>query len=177
MNSQKEKQLYFDLDGTKSKAWYHYTKIEQTGSYHLRYKQKLSKKDKKILSRKLERLKDETPKSEEDTDVIILDNDSDNEKKVDDNDSDIVDVTNKYPPCIRAILVESKNLKLGSLFLIPYTGGSIGRDSSRNLIDFAHEQEVETNHASIEYDLEQKKYFVEGKHICFNPIAYIINLI
>ena len=79
----------------------------------------------------------------------------------------------KLPPCIRAILTQilphendlinvSTN-KLGTLFLIPFTGGTIGRNSSLNLIDLCNQTDVENSHASIFYDTQKRKYFVKGK--------------
>ena len=82
-----------------------------------------------------------------------------------DDDDDIQDLTNKYPPCIRAILIESKENKLGTLFIIPYTGGTIGRDSRSNLIDFSYEMDIEEKHASIKYDMNKKEYFIEGFYL------------
>jgi len=135
----------------------------------LRYKSKISHRDKKILFRKLELKEDDEPNNGENDDIIILSDDGSVEKNLnddtDDNSSDIVELTNKYPPCIRVILVESKNSKLGTLFVIPYTGGSIGSNSSRNLIDFPYESDIEKNHAGIEYNLKEKQYYIEGKNL------------
>jgi hypothetical protein len=90
---------------------------------------------------------------------------------------EIVDLTTKYPPCIRAILlsyVEPENdegidhtddnfeQQLGSLFLIPYTGGSIGR-SLKNLISFPKNRNVSETHAFVSYDTEKKAYFIRGR--------------
>jgi hypothetical protein len=74
------------------------------------------------------------------------------------------------PPCIRVILVgythsdnESHNekQKLGSLYLIPYTGGSIGR-SPKNRICFSTNQKISKSHAVVTYDMTKKAYFIQG---------------
>lgn len=42
-----------------------------------------------------------------------------------------------YPPCIRAVVQEALNssdLKKGSLFLVPYTGGTIGSSGDHHVI-------------------------------------------
>ena len=126
----------------------------------------MASKDYKILTRKLDIV--EEKKDEEMEDIIILsDNSTDEITAVfsADDDDDIQDLTNKYPPCIRAILIESKENKLGTLFIIPYTGGTIGRDSRSNLIDFSYEMDIEEKHASIKYDMNKKEYFIEGFYL------------
>lgn len=76
-------------------------------------------------------------------------------------DGEILDITNQYPPCIRAILNKSSDkTKLGSLFLVPYTGGLIGKNSSKLVIDLSNEIDIDDQHASIEYDLTKKTYLL-----------------
>ena len=41
--------------------------------------------------------------------------------------SSVTEVTELQFPCIRVIVVKSAKLKVGSLFIITYTGGTIGR--------------------------------------------------
>ena len=76
------------------------------------------------------------------------------------------DLSAKYPPALRAILVDTKSsgLKLGSLFLVPYRGGSIGAHSAQNLIDLGCQDSggVDKCHAVFGYDLSSKKYFIQG---------------
>jgi hypothetical protein len=78
------------------------------------------------------------------------------------------DETTKYPPCIRAILIDSSSNmdeeiddKIGSLYLIPCTGGSIGK-SLKNLVSFPHNSGLDDFHASISYDPEKKSYLIQS---------------
>ena len=119
---------------------------KKTGTYHLRFHSQIPRNDWRILSRKLG-VPEERTESE--------------------NNDDFEDLTTKYPPCIRAILIKSRDEgsshTLGSLFLIPYTGGVIGRNKNCNLIDFTNEIEVDKCHAFIEYDLVNKEYLIKDK--------------
>lgn len=47
-----------------------------------------------------------------------------------------LDLAKTYPPCMRIVVKETNlsKLKLGTLFLIPYTGGSIGREGNHNVL-------------------------------------------
>ena len=109
--------------------------------------------------------------SDDEYESLEVDNSSDQ-----DTVTDIEELTTKYPPCIRAILVantpRSKRKAadescpsnvLGSLYVIPFTGGSIGKDSKKHLIDLTNERDVATVHATITYDKKLKQYFVKGK--------------
>ncbi len=61
---------------------------------------------------------------------------------------------NNFPPCIRAVVQESpkevKSLKKGTLFLVPYTGGTIGSRGSQHALLLPCPS-VEKNHAQIHY--------------------------
>lgn len=180
--------LYFDHE---TKIYYKYKLNQQTGYYHIRYHSKISSRDWKILSRKLE-----IARAYETEDITLLETDlvdSTRNQKLERRDSSsgseewvhdkyeeevsMEDLTTKYPPCLRVILIETNSheseLKPGSLFLIPYTGGSIGRNSSKNLIDFGNETEIEQPiHAVFGYDMSKKEYFIEG----FNGfLSYLID--
>lgn len=89
-------------------------------------------------------------------------NHSDSEKS---DLSDHVDLVTKYPPCIRAILTrldeEDETIKLGSLFLIPYTGAKLGR-SAKCFISFPNLKNIDDEHLSFEYDLKKKSYLIKG---------------
>lgn len=91
-----------------------------------------------------------------------------NRNEGDDDAVEIVDFANKYPPCIRAIFIETDldedeigETKLGSLFLVPYTGGSVGR-ASKCVISFPKSKQIENEHVKIEYDVKKKVYTVKG---------------
>lgn len=173
---------------------------KQTKSYHLRYHSKICKKKWKFLKEKLDDKKEnskedivwiESDSSSSDRYVAnekssientikqklselnikrpnlkneVIEIDSDME------DGQLNDITTQYPPCIRAILMDSTDYddelictnKKGTLFIIPFTGGSIGKNSSKNIIDLINEDEVDNLHALVEYDLKKKSYYIEG---------------
>ena len=157
-----EKRLYIDID---SSIYYHFVMNEKTQQYHLRYHSKMKRKE----HRKSKKHK-KSKKSSTEKEFIYLSNTSEEESK----DDDVIDLTTKYPPCVRAILLES-NLsesdsdnethdKLGSLYLIPCTGGSIGR-ARKNLISFSAHSGISDVHATISYDLDRNSYFIKGEHL------------
>lgn len=83
--------------------------------------------------------------------------DDDNESSSGEN-SDEDTQQNSFPPCIRAVVQESpksvKCLKKGTLFLVPYTGGSIGSRGSQHALLLPCPS-VEKNHAQIDYFLSE----------------------
>lgn len=100
-----------------------------------------------------------------DNEVIVIDSESDESEQEPKRDTAV-----SYPPCIRAILVPKadndledieSDLVFGSLFIIPYTGGSVGR-SNNNLICFPSSDLTQT-HASIAYDSKNDAYFIQGE--------------
>jgi len=48
----------------------------------------------------------------------------------------ISDLAKSYPPCMRIIVKETDlaKLKLGSLFLVTCTGGSLGREGNHSVL-------------------------------------------
>ena len=62
-------------------------------------------------------------------------------------------------PCIRAMIVKSDSLDIGTLFIVTCQGGKIGRDSS-NSICISNEL-VSRFHASIVYEYESKTFFLQ----------------
>ncbi|CAL8121918.1 unnamed protein product [Orchesella dallaii] len=95
--------------------------------------------------------------------------------KSDDSSGDEVESDNgnqqTYPPCIRAVvqsaLDSDKSLKKGTLFLVPYTGGTIGCSGSKHAI-LLPTVSVDKLHAKIHYQdfssnedsMQDGKYFV-----------------
>ena len=157
---------------------------EATGSYNLRYHSKIKSKEWKKIQRLKQRIhenaendkrssiqaeENESQKSKEDESAS---NESESDKEMKCENSVYA---RNYPPCIRAILIESsgndsetESNRLGSLFIVPYTGGYIG-DSNVNkteknnyAIDLRNEKEVDQLHAKIEYDIKEKLFTVEG---------------
>ncbi|XP_065184242.1 angiogenic factor with G patch and FHA domains 1-like isoform X1 [Sycon ciliatum] len=63
-------------------------------------------------------------------------------------------------PCIRAIVLTSEKLKVGSLFVVTCDGGTIGRDRDLGHAIRIPELVVSKVHAKIEFDDEEQLYFI-----------------
>ncbi|XP_032676009.1 angiogenic factor with G patch and FHA domains 1 isoform X2 [Odontomachus brunneus] len=68
------------------------------------------------------------------------------------------DLAKSYPPCIRIIVKETNlmKLKVGCLFLIPYTGGSLGREGDHSVL--IPDVNISKYHARFMYDETKKQY-------------------
>lgn len=75
----------------------------------------------------------------------------------------LIELTTQYPPCIRAIVKESSVIWPGSLFIIPYTGGSIGRQPDKNILILIEDENVSKIHATFTYDEKEKRYFIKDE--------------
>lgn len=123
-----------------------------------RHKSKKSKKLKKHKSKKKKKKSSDNESGEE--------IEKEEEEEVEEEE-EIIDLANQYPPCIRAILIEydqddeDDEIKLGSLFIVPYTGGVIGK-ASKCIVSFPKLKEIENEHVTIEYDTKKKIYFIKG---------------
>ncbi|KAL6428658.1 hypothetical protein ACFW04_007930 [Cataglyphis niger] len=71
-----------------------------------------------------------------------------------------LDLAKSYPPCMRIIVKETDLLKLkvGSLFLVTYTGGSLGREGDHSVL--IPDINVSKYHARFTYDEIKKQYHV-----------------
>jgi hypothetical protein len=166
------KKLYFD---NENGVYYHYCLNKYTNRYNLRYHSKIKRKkwmkmcelsgdnlnniENDKLNKAFQSTSDSSqPNSDEDfTQVLFKRNEH---------------LMSSYPPCIRAILTksESENFKIGSLFIIPYTGGIIGDSLKRKVqtnkqnyvIDLKDEENINEIEAKIEYDLIDKCYYATG---------------
>lgn len=135
-------------------------KSKKTKKRHSRHKKKKSRSRKKRSSRD-EDSDNESVKSN--MDKLVEETEEQEEEPV-----EIVDLANQYPPCIRAIFIDSSldddqyaDIKLGSLFLIPYTGGLIGR-AAKCVISFPKAKLIENEHVKVEYDMKKKVYLIKG---------------
>ena len=146
--------------------YYHYVLNKHTQSYNLRFKKRINHTNWRVLKRKLEiNINTEEDSQIEAASNCILEEDKwPHDKYESEEEREPQDLTNKYPPCIRAILLKSNCTKddLGSLYVIPYTGGSIGKGVTSNVINFPTKCDVENVHAFVEYDLLKKNYFIQG---------------
>jgi hypothetical protein len=156
----------------------------------------MKRRDRKKLKAQLTEKEEEKSTGHKREKVVYDDSTSEGEIRSDDDNEEkeqyveqeeILDLTTKYPPCIRAILLSynvneehdnsndeineesefNQPQQLGSLFLIPYTGGSIG-SSKNNLIHFPKSSEVGDLHVVISYDLQKRAYFIQGLYLCFH---------
>ncbi|XP_076289060.1 angiogenic factor with G patch and FHA domains 1 isoform X2 [Lasioglossum baleicum] len=69
-----------------------------------------------------------------------------------------LDLAKIYPPCMRIIVKETNlpKLKVGSLFVVAYTGGSIGREGDHSVV--IPDINVSKHHARLMYDESKKVY-------------------
>ncbi|XP_046611477.1 angiogenic factor with G patch and FHA domains 1 isoform X3 [Neodiprion virginianus] len=69
-----------------------------------------------------------------------------------------LELTKTYPPCIRIIVKETSlpKLKPGSLFLVAYTGGSMGREGDHSVL--IQDINISKQHARFQYDEINKRY-------------------
>ncbi|KAK9310078.1 hypothetical protein QLX08_000530 [Tetragonisca angustula] len=77
------------------------------------------------------------------------------------NDSDHEedqDLAKTYPPCMRIIVKETNlpKLKIGSLFVVAYTGGSIGREGDHSVV--IPDINISKHHARILFNEDKKIY-------------------
>lgn len=71
-----------------------------------------------------------------------------------------IEVTELQFPCIRVIVVKSAKLKVGSLFIITYTGGTIGREKKVSHVLRIPDVEVSKVQCKVEFDRERRQYFI-----------------
>ncbi|XP_011688023.1 PREDICTED: angiogenic factor with G patch and FHA domains 1 isoform X1 [Wasmannia auropunctata] len=76
------------------------------------------------------------------------------------NDDEEQDLAKNYPPCMRIIVKETDltKLKLGSLFLVTCTGGSLGREGDHSVL--IPDINISKYHARFIYDEAKKQYQV-----------------
>ncbi|XP_067203473.1 angiogenic factor with G patch and FHA domains 1 isoform X3 [Linepithema humile] len=88
--------------------------------------------------------------SDEITPDISINSESDHEEEQ--------DLAKSYPPCIRIIVKETNlaKLKTGSLFLVTYTGGSLGREGDHSVL--IPDINISKHHARFSYDETKKQY-------------------
>lgn len=77
-----------------------------------------------------------------------------------DEESDQDEVTEVQFPCIRAIVMKSAKMKVGSLFIITYIGGTIGREKDLSHVIRLPDVEVSKTQCQIEFDKERRQFFI-----------------
>lgn len=69
------------------------------------------------------------------------------------------DIAAKYPPSLRLIIQETdlqEKLKVGSLFIIPFTGGSLGREGAHDII--IPDVNISKTHLRFTYNSDKDRY-------------------
>ncbi|KAK2581738.1 hypothetical protein KPH14_002220 [Odynerus spinipes] len=76
------------------------------------------------------------------------------------DDEEEQDLAKTYPPCMRIIVRETNlpKLKVGSLFLVAYTGGSMGREGDHSVI--IPDINVSKHHARFFYNETTNSYWI-----------------
>lgn len=122
--------------------YYYYD--EQSGTYKLHSRVDISSSKQKTAR------KDSTDEKE-----------SGEESSEDEAESDKeVEVTEVQFPCIRAIVIKSSKLKVGSLFIVTYIGGTIGREKNVSHVMRIPDVEVSKTQCNIEFDKERRQFFI-----------------
>ncbi|KOC62068.1 Angiogenic factor with G patch and FHA domains 1, partial [Habropoda laboriosa] len=117
-------------------------------------KRKLMKREEQLEDDELEEgecsSNDNDSISNDITPELCTSSDSDHEE-----DQDIAKI---YPPCMRIIVKETSlpKLKVGSLFLVAYTGGSIGREGDHCVV--ISDINISKHHARFVYNEDKKMY-------------------
>lgn len=75
------------------------------------------------------------------------------------NDKDL-EVMEVQFPCIRAIVIKASNMKVGNLFIVTYTGGTIGREKDMSHVIRIPDVEVSKLQCKIDFDKERRQFFI-----------------
>ncbi|XP_020624844.1 angiogenic factor with G patch and FHA domains 1-like [Orbicella faveolata] len=75
------------------------------------------------------------------------------------NDKDLEVIEVQFP-CIRAIVIKASKIKVGSLFIVTYTGGTIGREKDMSHVIRIPDVEVSKLQCKIEFDKERRQFFI-----------------
>ncbi|XP_031550619.1 angiogenic factor with G patch and FHA domains 1-like [Actinia tenebrosa] len=139
-------------------------KIEQNNDQY--DKPPKRKKKKKPMKRRIIKVKSSSDEECSSGEIISTDEDDDDDRDLEEGDDDDDDddaneeQVHKVAPCIRAIVTESDKLKIGTLFIITCTGGTLGREK-----DVGHgiripDVSISKYHCRISYDQERRQYFI-----------------
>ena len=104
-------------------------------------------------------LADEKENNEEDSPPGSVDQLSDGEIKSGPVSPESTTTATVIDPCIRAMIVKSDSLDIGTLFIITCQGGKIGRDPT-NSVCISNEL-ISRFHASIIYEYDSKTFFIQ----------------
>lgn len=134
-------QLYFDHENG---IYYYYDVERKSYIFHSQVSIEKNKEEKGIVSTSYD--------SEPSDGEIVSDQETDEE-----NCKDELLLPVEY--CLRVIVVESGTLNIGTLFLITYKGGTIGRETSCSIC--VPEEDLSEIHDHIMYDEEEKTFYLQ----------------
>ncbi|CAD7078082.1 unnamed protein product [Hermetia illucens] len=132
-------------------------------------KRKRRKKKAKVSDKTEDRLSDNAKISEKDIEDGEITSSSESGSEYDDEavisdlpsyqtQSKYEDIAKKYPPCLRIIVQETNlpKLKVGTLFLITFKGGSLGREGNHDVI--VPDVNISKFHLKFTYDETESVY-------------------
>ncbi|XP_046753869.1 angiogenic factor with G patch and FHA domains 1 isoform X2 [Diprion similis] len=137
---------YYCYDET-SKTYKFHSQTQVTSSEASVQKEKIEKKEKR-KARKANKVSDEIHELITGLSKI----------KIERSRQHALELAKTYPPCIRIIVKETSlpKLKPGSLFLVAYTGGSMGREGDHSVL--IQDINISKQHARFQYDEVNKRY-------------------
>lgn len=68
-----------------------------------------------------------------------------------------LEIAKKYPPSLRLIVIESDKMETGTLFVVTYKGGSLGREGKHHTV-LIPDVNVSKNHLKFSYDKKRGNY-------------------
>ncbi|XP_074115553.1 angiogenic factor with G patch and FHA domains 1 [Cotesia typhae] len=157
------KGLYYDGN---SGIYYYYDNESKSYKYHSQLlTAKVPDTRKKEKRKKNKKLKDVAKKSRdmpmdevvEEGECSASETSSSTDSSSESTDND--DIAKNYPPCMRIIVKETnlQQVKLGSLFIITFTGGSLGREGADHSV-LIPDINISKHHARFQYDASKNQY-------------------
>ncbi|XP_043276904.1 angiogenic factor with G patch and FHA domains 1 isoform X1 [Venturia canescens] len=171
--------LYYDGNtGTyyvydeESKSYKFHSQAQVTPNETAVHQQKIKRSDK----RKSQKANKDEAKKQKLTDCDDTGNDLPEEGECSDSDNskssrdtsltneseseDDQDLAKIYPPCMRIIVKETNlsKLKVGTLFLVAYTGGTLGREGDHAVL--IPDLNISKHHARFQYDEDKRQYLI-----------------
>ncbi|XP_043582351.1 angiogenic factor with G patch and FHA domains 1 isoform X3 [Bombus pyrosoma] len=145
--------LYYDGN---TGTYYYYDEISGTYQFHSQAQVTVNEAAAHVKSKKEQKTRKTTKVSDDIHELINgLSNIS-----IEKYRRQALDLAKIYPPCMRIIVKETNlsKLKIGSLFFVAYTGGSIGREGDHSVV--IPDINISKHHARILYNEDKKIYEV-----------------
>ncbi|XP_011310394.1 angiogenic factor with G patch and FHA domains 1 isoform X3 [Fopius arisanus] len=157
--------LYYDGN---SGTYYYYDESTKSYKFHSqpttvdkceKRRAKVANKDEAKRLKKCTTDTDDDQEAPEEGECSDSDNNaSGKETSSSDDENDEQELAKTYPPCMRIIVKETnlQKLKAGSLFIVAYTGGSLGREGDHSVL--IPDINISKHHAKFQYDESKKHY-------------------